>query len=101
MATTTDQDDEATAERILDELDTDKLENGELFDENSGDLLAQIELDNNTVPAQLSVFCNGYIYVFSITGRYKHEVEKPAVKQAKEAIGAFKEAIGDIKLSDL
>lgn len=94
MATTTDQDDEATAEKILDELDTDKLEAGDLFDEDSGDSLGQIELDNNTVPAKLSVFCNGYIYVYSITGRYKHEEEKPVAKQVKEAIG-------DIKLSDL
>lgn len=63
-----------------------QVDNGDLFDEDSNDALANIELVNNTPPAKLAIYCNGFMYVYSITGRYVYEKE---------------EDLSDIKLTEL
>lgn len=63
-------------------LDTEILENGDLYDEDTGEYLATIELtkeqnhptvgDAESIPASLSIFFNGYWYIYKIDSRYKH-----------------------------
>ena len=50
--------------------------NGECYDEDSGINIGEIDLKENstgieTLPAQLSVFFNGYWYIFHAVSRYK------------------------------
>lgn len=49
--------------------------NGECYDEDSGDHIGEIDLKDingvETLPAQLSVFFNGYWYIFHAVSRYK------------------------------
>jgi ferric iron reductase protein FhuF len=52
--------------------------NGDLFDEDSGEHLGTIDVKDahdtkevDTMPASLSVFMNGYFYVFTVQRRYK------------------------------
>jgi len=56
--------------------------NGDLYDEDSGEHLGQIDVKDahaskeiDTIPAKLSVFMNGYFYVFNMHARYKAEDE--------------------------
>lgn len=59
--------------------------NGDLFDEDSNDSLGQIELVNGTLPAQLSIYLNGFLYVYKIDRRYGYETEsKELVIQKKD-----------------
>lgn len=61
------------------------LENGDLFDEDTGEHLATIDLkstakmiedDSQTIPASLSLFFNGFWYVYKIDSRYEEEKEE-------------------------
>lgn len=52
--------------------------NGDLYDEDNGEYLGTIDVkdahDNkevDTIPARLSLFMNGYFYVFTTQSRYK------------------------------
>mgnify|MGYP003403857338 FL=1 len=59
--------------------------NGDLFDEDSGEYLGEIDVKDahngkeiDTLPAGISVFFNGYFYIFAIKGRYKAEENENA-----------------------
>lgn len=63
-------------------LDTEILENGDLYDEDTGEYLATLEIamdsqgvgkiSDGSIPASLSIFFNGYWYIYKIDSRYKH-----------------------------
>lgn len=50
------------------------IENGDLFDEDSNTQLTNIELVNGVPPARLSLFVNGFFYVFTIDHRYGFDI---------------------------
>lgn len=58
------------------------LENGDLFDEDSGDQLTTIDLVKDTPPASLSLYVNGFFYVYTIDRRYGYDPEtnKPVIQ---------------------
>lgn len=66
--------------------ETATVENGDLFDEDLGEHLATIDLftvrkdgtaeNKESPPASLSLFFNGFWYVYKIDSRYKEEEEE-------------------------
>lgn len=59
-------------------------ETGDAYDEDTGEYLATLNLTNG-LPAQISVFHEGYWYVFKPNGRYKdEEVKKPITAEMIE-----------------
>lgn len=53
------------------------VENGDLYDEDSGEYIATIPLPDE-LPAQLALFYRGYWYVFKPSHRYKDETPDPS-----------------------
>jgi len=68
------------AERETGDIGDIDYKNGDLYDEDSGEHLGQIDVKDahdgkevDTIPAKLSMYMNGYFYVFNMHARYKAE----------------------------
>lgn len=62
-------------------------EDGDTYDEDTGDFLGNLDLGivENTLPAQIGIFHNGYWYIFKPQERYKAAIDKAPVETTHEA----------------
>lgn len=55
------------------------LENGDAFDEDTGNSVGSVCADNGiAMPVNISVFRDGYWYVYKVDRKYEHEEEPTA-----------------------
>lgn len=46
---------------------------GDVYDEDTGEFLGNLQLTDQTLPAQLAFYHQGFWYIFKPDSRYKHE----------------------------